>query len=107
MTLSLPKKRHRRLQGLVISTAMQRTAVVRVDRRVADKKYGKYFMVSKKFLIDNPEHRARTGDEVMFEECRPLSKQKCWRYVGTIKRADGRALSPEEETKLTPVEVSH
>ncbi len=101
---SLSAVRHRRLQGVVVSTAMQRTAVVRVDRRVADKKYGKYYTVSKNFLMDNPEQRARVGDEVTFEECRPLSKQKRWRYVGTVKRADGRALAAEEGAMQAPAE---
>ncbi len=97
MTTSLPKTaKRRRFTGLVTSTAMQKTAVVRVDRRVADKKYGKVYVVSKKYHVDNPEHLATAGDEIAFEESRPMSKQKRWRYVATIKRASGKELLPAE-----------
>ena len=85
MTTQEPKRR--RLQGVVTSTAMTDTAAVRVDRRVADAKYGKYFTVSKKFLVHDPGHAAHVGDLVEFEECRPLSRRKCWRLVAVIKPA--------------------
>ena len=75
----------RRLQGLVVSTAMKSTAVVRVDRAVAHKKYGKYFVVSKKFKIHDPAAAAHVGDVIEFEECRPISRDKCWRYLSTVK----------------------
>lgn len=78
---------HRRLQGIVVSTKMQSTAVVRVDRRVAHEKYGKYFTLSTKFKIHNPEGKAQVGDTVEFEECRPLSRDKRWRYISTVKKA--------------------
>ena len=78
---------HRRLQGVVTSTAMKSTAVVRVDRQVAHEKYGKYFVVSKKFKIHDPAAATHVGDVVEFEECRPLSRDKRWRYVSTVKAA--------------------
>lgn len=78
---------HRRFTGVVVSTAMKSTAVVRVDRQVAHKKYGKYFTVSKKFKIHDPAGAAKLGDVVEFEECRPLSRDKRWRYTATVKAA--------------------
>ena len=78
---------HRRLTGTVVSTAMQKTAVVRVDRRVAHPKYGKMFTMSKNFKIHDPLAKAKVGDTVEFEECRPLSKDKRWRYIQTVKTA--------------------
>lgn len=72
------------LSGLVVSTKMQKTAVVRIDRRVSHPKYGKMYTLSKKFKIHDPEGKARVGDLVEFEECRPLSKDKRWRYLRTI-----------------------
>jgi len=80
-------KQRRRLQGTVVSTAMKLTAVVRVDRRVAHEKYGKYFTVSRKFKIHDPAGAAHVGDTVEFEECRPVSKDKRWRYLSTVKKA--------------------
>jgi small subunit ribosomal protein S17 len=77
----------RRLQGTVVSTAMSKTAVVRVDRRVAHEKYGKYFTISKKFKIHDEIGAAHMGDIVEIEECRPVSRDKNWRYLSTIKAA--------------------
>ncbi len=85
--MSTQQPARRRLQGVVTSTAMKDTAVVRVDRRVADEKYGKYFTVSKKFMAHDPEHLAHVGDLVEFEECRPISRHKCWRVIAMIKAA--------------------
>jgi len=77
----------RRLQGVVVSTAMQKTAVVRVDRRVAHAKYGKYFTLSKKFKIHDPDGACKLGDVVEFQETRPISKDKRFRYVSTVNAA--------------------
>ncbi|HEU0051142.1 MAG TPA: 30S ribosomal protein S17 [Patescibacteria group bacterium] len=78
---------HRRHQGVVTRTAMKSTAVVRVDRQVAHEKYGKYFVVSKKYKIHDPKSEAHVGDVVEFEECRPISREKRWRYISTVKKA--------------------
>lgn len=78
---------HRRLEGVVVSTKMAKTAVVRVDRRVPHAKYGKYFTISKKFKIHDEESKAKLGDVVVFEETRPISKDKRWRYLKTVKEA--------------------
>ena len=82
-----PVSAHRRLQGVVVSNKMQATTVVRVDRRVAHPKYGKYFTVSKRFKIHTPDLTLALGDVVEFEECRPISRDKRWRYVATVKQA--------------------
>jgi len=89
MTTPTPSKQHarRRLQGVVTSTAMQKTAVVRVDRQIPHPKYGKYYTVSRKFHVDNPTGAAHVGDVVIFEECAPMSRLKRWRYVSTVKAA--------------------
>ena len=84
MTTPTPSVR-RHLRGIVTSTAMQKTAVVRIDRQVTHAKYGKKYTVSKKFKIHDPEAKAKVGDMVEFEECRPISKDKRWRYLRTLK----------------------
>ncbi len=85
--MNTEQAKRRCLTGVVTSTAMKDTAVVRVDRRVADQKYGKYFTVSKKFMTHDPEHVAHVGDLVEFEECRPLSRHKNWRLIAVITPA--------------------
>jgi len=77
----------RRLRGTVVSTKMTKTAVVRVDRRVAHAKYKKMYTVSKNFKVHDPLGKAHDGDLIEFQECRPLSKDKCWAYVRTITAA--------------------
>lgn len=86
-TPSSSVSQRRRFEGTVVSVSGPSTAVVRVDRQVAHPKYGKYYTISKKFMIDDPAGAAKLGDVVEVEECRPLSRQKRWRYRSTIRRA--------------------
>jgi small subunit ribosomal protein S17 len=77
----------RRLQGIVVSTKMQKTAVIRIDRRVAHEKYGKYFTLSTKLQVHDEKGAAHVGDLIEVEETRPISKEKPWRYLSTVKAA--------------------
>jgi small subunit ribosomal protein S17 len=77
----------RRLQGIVVSTKMQKTVVIRIDRRVAHEKYGKYFTVSTKLKVHDERGAAKVGDLIEVEETRPISKDKNWRYLSTVKAA--------------------
>jgi small subunit ribosomal protein S17 len=77
----------RRLRGIVVSTKMAKTAVIRIDRRVAHPKYGKYYTVSTKLKVHDEVGAAKPGDLIEVEETRPLSKEKRWRYVKTITPA--------------------
>ncbi|MCI0479477.1 30S ribosomal protein S17 [Candidatus Uhrbacteria bacterium] len=77
----------RRLEGTVVSTKMAKTVVVRVDRRIAHKKYGKVYTRSAKFKAHDEHGKAKAGDVVLIEETRPLSKDKRWRYVKTVASA--------------------
>lgn len=87
MKQTQPTTKRRHLQGIVVSTAMQKTAVVRIDRQVEHPKYGKYFTMSTKLKVHDPESKAHVGDLVEIEECRPLSRDKRFRYMATIKAA--------------------
>lgn len=84
--------KRRSFEGRVVSIAGASTAVVQIDRRVAHPKYGKYHTLSKKFLIDDPKGAAKLGDVVAFEECRPLSRHKRWRYVSTVRATETTTL---------------
>lgn len=94
-------RERRRLEGVVVSHAMQNTAIVAIVHTRPHPKYLKYYKVTTRVKADNPANVYKTGDTVMIEETRPLSKEKRWRIIG--KRA-GDA-TPREETKsdsLTP-----
>ncbi|MBX6363537.1 MAG: 30S ribosomal protein S17 [Gemmatimonadetes bacterium] len=74
-------------QGTVVSAKMQKTVVVAVERRVADRLYGKQVVRTKKYYAHDEENTAKEGDVVRIMETRPLSKQKRWRVVEIVERA--------------------
>lgn len=72
-------------QGMVLSNKMDKTVVVRVDRRVRHALYGKTVLKSRKFkahdLLNCDE-----GDIVEIMESRPLSKTKRWNVIRIIEK---------------------
>lgn len=75
-------------QGVITSAKMQNTVTVTEHRKVAHKMYQKSFRVSTKFLADtNGIKDLIVGDEVLIQECRPLSKRKHFKVMEVIKRA--------------------
>jgi small subunit ribosomal protein S17 len=73
--------------GSVVSNKMDKSVVVRVDRRIRHKLYGKYIRKSKKYMADDPNNVCNIGDVVLIEECRPLSKNKRWRVHSVVEQA--------------------
>ena len=69
------------LQGVVVSDAMDKTVVVRVERRVMHPVYKKFIRRSKKYSAHDETNACKVGDVVRIEECRPISKNKCWTVV--------------------------
>jgi len=72
----------RKLEGVVVSDKMAKTVTVRVNQFVKHSKYGKYMNVSKKYKAHDEVGAYKTGDEVIIEECRPISKDKHFKVVG-------------------------
>lgn len=74
--------------GTITSAKMQNTVVVTVHRYVMHAKYGKRYRVSKKFMADTNGHAGlAAGDEVVITECRPLSKNKCFKVTEIKNKA--------------------
>ena len=69
------------LQGTVVSDKMEKTVVVRVDRRVSHPIYKKTIQKSKKYSAHDEENRFKTGDVVQIIESAPISKSKRWKVV--------------------------
>ncbi len=69
------------LQGTVISDAMDKTVVVRVDRRFQHPVYKKFIKRSKKFAAHDEANACKVGDAVRIRECRPRSKSKRWEVI--------------------------
>ena len=79
-------------EGIVVSDAMDKTIVVRVERRFRHPTYGKEITRSKKFYAHDEKNEARKGDVVWIMETRPLSKLKRWRLVEIMKKGKAGAL---------------
>ncbi len=73
--------------GVVVSDKMQKTVVVKIDRRVPHPMYGKMVTRSSKVKAHDEENSAKAGDTVRIMETRPLSKDKRWRVVEILERA--------------------
>jgi small subunit ribosomal protein S17 len=73
--------------GVVLSNKMTKTVVVRVERRVADSKYGKIVTRASNFKAHDEEQECKPGDKVRIVETRPMSKDKRWRVAETLRKA--------------------
>ena len=73
--------------GTVVSDKMDKTVVVRVERRYAHPLYGKRVTRSKKYHAHDERNEYREGDVVRIMETRPLSKLKRWRVLEALERA--------------------
>lgn len=76
--------KHRKLQGVVVSDKMQKTAVVAVTHERKHPKYLKYYKVTTRLKAHNENNEYKTGDKVTIEETRPLSKEKRWKIIGKL-----------------------
>lgn len=71
------------LQGTVVSNKGDKTVVVKVERRVKHPLVDKIIRRSKKYHAHDESNEVQVGASVRIEECRPLSKLKSWRIVGS------------------------
>jgi len=71
----------KRFQGVVTGDKMDKTIVVKVNRIKVHPIYKKRYRVTKKYKVHDQKNEAKIGDQVIFGECRPLSKDKKWRLI--------------------------
>jgi len=76
----------RQLEGTVVSNKMDKTAVVRVERRKAHPLYRKVMRLHKRYKAHDEANEAHPGDVVVIEECRPMSREKRWTIVAWVSR---------------------
>src|SRR5215468_7454299 len=77
--------------GEVISDKMDKTIIVRVERRFPHPRYKKVVTGYKKLYAHDEKSEAKVGDRVRIEETRPLSKTKRWRLVAVVQKSSGVA----------------
>lgn len=75
------KKIKRKFKGTVVSDKMKKTIVVRVDTKKTHPKYLKQYTSSKRFQVHDEKGVYKVGSIVVFEECRPISKDKKWKVI--------------------------
>jgi small subunit ribosomal protein S17 len=74
--------------GTVVSDKMTNTVVVAVERLIRHEVYGKAQRRTTKFLAHD-EQGAKTGDQVVIVESRPLSRRKRWVVMRVVRKAAG------------------
>jgi len=75
--------------GIVISNKMQKTIVVRLDRRTRHAKYGKFITKTKKIKAHDEGNTAKIGDLVTVVATRPISKDKRYALKEIVRKATG------------------
>ncbi len=81
----------RTLTAKVVSDKMDKTVSVSVERKVKHPMYGKYMRKSTKYMVHDEDNACKEGDIVTIAECRPVSKNKSWRLVEIVERANSDA----------------
>ncbi len=87
MTEQQSTKVVRALTGTVVSDKMNKTVTVLVERKVKHPIYGKVIRLSKKYHAHDENNEFHSGDVVVIEECRPISKSKAWKVSKLVEKA--------------------
>lgn len=72
--------------GMVVGTRMEKTAVVKVERRKRHPRFLKYIRRSTKYLVHDEQNQLKVGDKVRIVETRPMSKRKNWRLLSVVEK---------------------
>ena len=72
--------------GVVVSTKMDKSIVVAVERKEKHPMYGKFVKKTTKFVAHDEKNECSIGDTVRIMETRPLSKTKNWRLVEIVEK---------------------
>ena len=77
----------RTLTGRVVSTKMQKTVAVEIERLVKHGVYGKFIRRTTKLLAHDEKGASHEGDLVKIAPCRPMSRHKSWQLVEVLEKA--------------------
>jgi len=77
----------RTLQGVVTSSAGDKSATIMIERRIKHPIYGKFIKRSTKIHLHDEANECNKGDTILIEECRPVSKTKSWKLVKIVEKA--------------------
>lgn len=88
----------RSIKGVVVSDKMDKTVIVQTDTYKQHPKYKKRYKITKKYFAHNLGNKAKTGDNVVIEEIRPMSRNKRW-TVKTISISHAQANIEQDDDK--------
>jgi len=77
----------RALVGIVVSSKMDKTIAVEIERLIKHERYGKYIRRTTKLLAHDENSEAGEGDTVSIAPCRPLSRRKSYKLVSVVEKA--------------------
>ena len=80
--------KQREQKGVVVSDKMDKTIVVQVVSVHPHAEYKKVVRRTSRLKAHDETNEARTGDTVLVRECRPLSRDKTWRLIKVLERAE-------------------
>ena len=83
------EKGARTLTGRVVSTKMQKTIAVEIERLQKHPMYGKYIRRTTKLLAHDGKGECGEGDLVKIAPCRPMSRRKSWQLIEVVEKASG------------------
>jgi small subunit ribosomal protein S17 len=80
-------KSARSISGRVVSSSMDKTITVAIERKIRHPLYQKYIKRRTKLHAHDEKNECNKGDLVLIEECRPLSKTKSWRLIKVMEKS--------------------
>jgi len=80
------KANKKTMTGVVVSNKMDKTVVVKVERRFSHPVFKKVVKTTKKYKVHDEKNECLEGDFIRIQETRPLSKEKRWRLLGIISK---------------------
>ena len=78
----------KQLTGEVVSVAMDKTVIVKVERRFPHPRYNKYVKKSKRYYAHDEKNNCSNGDLILIEESKPISKNKRWVVKNLVKKSE-------------------
>jgi small subunit ribosomal protein S17 len=87
--VTVEAKGQRTLTGRVVSTKMQKTIAVEIERLVRHGMYGKFIRRTTKLLAHDEEGKVKEGDTVVIVPCRPMSRHKSWKVLSVTAASQG------------------
>ena len=74
------------MTGFVVSNKMDKTVVVKVERRFSHPVFKKVIKTTKKYKVHDEKNECMEGDFIRIQETRPLSKEQRWRLLGVVSK---------------------